>query len=80
MTVLDPRYFDDVVEWSDRFALLYGSSEPIEKLDDPDKWQDWAVNIVGRPGTLGFNAPNPYWFNDWKEWASRLFQTVELTG
>jgi hypothetical protein len=49
-----------------------------EKLEDPDKWQDWAVSLIGDPDDIGQDAPDPYQYDDWREWASLFFLTQEL--
>jgi hypothetical protein len=69
----------DVLEWTDRMANFteIGNST-TQKLIDPDKWQDWAMNLVGDPDETGRDAPDPYGFNDWRKWADAFFLSQDL--
>jgi hypothetical protein len=77
--IIHPEYMN-VMDWADVMNLLVDRETPVEKLDHPDNWQRWAMNLVGEPDLIGQNAPDPYAFDDWREWAMRFFSTVELTG
>lgn len=79
MTVLDPRYMT-VIEWTDRMAQLLDPMVIPERLLEPSLWREWATNILDTPNFEGQNAPNPYQFDDWEEWAMRFNQVVELPG
>jgi hypothetical protein len=76
--ILNPNYMG-VIEWTDQMAkfTLIGNST-TQKLVDPDNWQDWAMNLVGDPDDIGQDAPNPYDFEDWRDWAELFFLTQEL--
>ena len=77
--ILDPHYMD-VIEWTDKLNLFGNiGTGTAQKLDDPDDWQNWALNLVGDPDEIGLDTPNPYDFDDWREWASLFFLTQELT-
>lgn len=79
--ILNPLYFDDVCEWTDRMnSFVQIGTGTTQKLLDPKDWQNWAMNLVGDPDFIGFDTPNPYDFEDWREWASLFFLTQELTG
>ena len=76
--ILNP-YYMDVIEWSDKLALFPEvSNGTTQKLEDPEKWQDWATNLIGDPDDIGWDTPNPYDFDDWREWAAAFFLTQEL--
>ena len=79
MSHIDPRGFgDDVIAWADRMVLLLETDvDNMPRLDDPEKWQDWARAIFGEPDQSGQDAPDPDAFDTWQEWAERLFQTQE---
>ena len=67
----------DVMEWTDKMVpilLPYGGV--IGKLDDPNEWQDWARSVILINNAWQGVAPNPYQFDDWKEWAERFLQTT----
>ena len=67
----------DVIEWTDKMVpilLPYGGV--IGKLDDPNEWQDWARSVILINNAWQGVAPNPYQFDDWKEWAERFLETT----
>ena len=86
--ILNPTGFKSVVEWADVMTGSLGFlSDPItgtetnyERLDDPDKWQDWASGIFGGVDPLGQDAPGPFQYDNWREWAERLFATSNFMG
>ena len=80
--IIDPRGFgDDVVAWTDRMTLLLERDvENMMRLDDPEKWQDWANQLWGEPDPIGQDSPRPDAFDTWQEWAERLFQTQDFEG
>lgn len=76
--ILNPDYMG-VVEWADRLAMFHEiGNGTTSKLNDPDKWQAWAMNLIGDPDEIGRDAPNPFQFEDWREWAYAFFLTQEL--
>jgi hypothetical protein len=78
---IDPRGFDDVRTWSDFMTPLIEKRIGIfPRLDDPDQWQLWASTISRGQSLFGQNAPDPYAYADWKEWAMRLFATIDFAG
>lgn len=88
MSIINPAGFQSVVEWADFMTgqlgfltdPVSGSDEQYERLDDPSKWQDWACGIFGGVDPLGQDSPDPYAYDDWREWAERLFATSNFTG
>ena len=70
-------YGMDVIEWTDRINPILinsGSGGFIGRLDDPDKWRDWARSVILINTTWQATAPNPYQFSDWRRWAERFLQ------
>ena len=76
--ILDPNYMD-VCEWTDKLNSFFEiGTGTTQKLEDPEEWVDWALNLVGDPDLIGQDTPNPYDFDNWREWASLFFLTQEL--
>jgi len=76
--ILNPAHMD-VVEWTDRLSSFQDiGNGTTQKLNDPDKWQAWAINLIGDPDEIGRDAPWPLDFDDWREWAELFFLTQEL--
>ncbi len=88
MTIIRPDGFANVIEWADFMSgalgfftdPVTGSDEQFERLDDPEKWQDWASGVFGGVDALGQDVPDPYAYDDWREWADRMFTTTNFTG
>lgn len=88
MSILDPRGFNgDFVAWADRMSPLiqndvpqFAIMQPVMDADDPNAWREWALCVVGGQDRLGQDSPNPYEFDDWEDWAMRLFQTQDFAG
>ncbi len=80
MSHIDPRGFgDDVIAWADRMVLLVAVDvDNMPRLDDPEKWREWAEALWGTPDATGQDAPRPDAFDTWQEWAERLFLTQEF--
>ena len=78
---IDPRGFDTVVTWSDFMVPLIEKQIGVfPKLDSAAEWQWWASTIFRGQSTFGQNVPDPYAYDDWREWAMRLFATVNFEG
>ena len=82
MSHIDPRGFgDDVVTWAGFMVpLIEQESNNFPRLDDPEKWQEWAAALFGDVDPIGQDAPDPYAYDTWQEWADRLFSTTNFTG
>lgn len=64
-----------VIQWSDAVVLSIRDAWAIGRLDDELKWQDWGIGLV-----RAFSAkspPNPYEFDDWRDWAQRIYPMLE---
>lgn len=67
----------DVIEWADKmvpFLLPYGGF--TTKLEDPERWQDWASAVIMINNEWQGTAPNPFQFTDWRDWAERFLETA----
>lgn len=75
--IIDPRGLS-VIEWTDYMTdELVGFSAP-PRLDDPAEWLAWALAVCQSPRIAAFNPPSPIPFRDWREWAERFNQVVDL--
>lgn len=75
--IIDPRGLT-VTDWCDSMALQLSAVMIPEKLLAPERWQDWARNVVQVPAISAFQPPSPNGFDDWSEWAFRFNQVVVL--
>lgn len=63
-------------DWADQIALDLDPYGALGRLDNVERWQDWGMQFLNNM-TLQENIPNPYQFNDWREWAERFCQVLE---
>jgi hypothetical protein len=77
MTLIDPRGMADVREWADfvTLPLLIFGADP-RRLDNPMNWKEWAYNLTQSTTLQKYNPPDPRFFSEWQEWASRFNQVV----
>ena len=72
--MIDPRNMT-LLDWADSVVLSIGDAWSVGRLDDETYWQDWGVSLVRAfsPRAL----PDPYGFQDWREWAQRVYPMLE---
>ena len=64
-----------LIDWSDQVVYDLSAYGNFGKLNDEKQWQDWAAQFLNNP-SLGLNLPNPYRFDNWKEWAERFCEML----
>ena len=52
--------------------IAFGAFDP---LADETKWQDWATQFLNATNLIE-DFPDPYMYDDWREWAERFVQTT----
>ena len=52
--------------------IAFGAFDP---LDDETKWLDWATQFLNATNLIE-DFPDPYMYDDWREWAERFVQTT----
>lgn len=68
-----------LTEWADAVMLTVADTWSFGRLDDENKWQDWAVGFVRAPSLAQRVLPDPYQFTDWRDWARRVYPMLERT-
>jgi hypothetical protein len=66
----------DVFQWTDQVAL--NLPFPVTRLVDDKAWKVWARNLIQYPQISVLMPPDPEYFIDWRPWAVRFNQVVEL--
>jgi len=64
-------------QWADAAILNLNDTYALGKAGGEDTWQDWAVGIVRAPTYAQRTLPDPYQFDDWREWAMLVFPMLE---
>lgn len=75
--MIDPRGMKDAREWADFITIplnIIGITP--RRLDNPKNWKNWAYNLIQSAQLSGFYPPDPRFFQNWEDWASRFNQVV----
>ena len=77
-TAYDPRAHT----WNSWAALMceaYGAQN-LEIPSSEDEWKGWASGFSGIDLFTKDGVPNPYAFDDWREWAYAVMNTLSVAG
>lgn len=74
--MLDPRGMS-LREFADGFILTSGDQWGLPRLSDESEWQEWAATLVRAQPYAQRTVPDPYQFDDWREWAMRSYPMLE---
>jgi hypothetical protein len=77
--VIDPHGMT-LIDWADSVILSVGDAWSFGRLDDENEWQDWATGFLKASPFSTRAAPDPYQFDDWREWAMRVYPMLEGQG
>lgn len=64
-----------VMQWADAVILSITDAWSVGRLDDETEWQHWGVGLLRAFSQRAL--PNPYDFDDWREWARRTYPMLE---
>lgn len=80
MTItVDPRMLN-AREWAARTTPLLFPYGTIPMLLDPERWREWAANVILLPRVAAASAPRPERFATWQDWATAFNVTLRLLG
>jgi hypothetical protein len=69
-----------LLDWADSVILAVGDAWSFGTLQSEDDWQNWAVGLLRASNFTQQVVPDPYQFDDWREWAMRVYPMLEGTG
>lgn len=72
--VYDPR-FHSWDSWAALMVEAYGAQQLEIPTGEAD-WKSWAAGLKGIDLFSKDAVPDPYVFDDWKEWAEQLVNVV----
>ena len=64
-------------DWADSVVLTVGDAWSFGKLADEAEWQPWAVGFVRASPFTQRALPDPFQFDDWREWAMLAYPMLE---
>jgi len=76
--MIDPHGMT-LLDWADSVILSVGDAWSFGSLEDEARWQDWAASFVRAANFSEQAVPSPYAFNDWREWAMRVYPMLEVS-
>lgn len=77
-TVYDPR-FHTWNSWASLMVEAYGSQN-LEIPGDEEEWKGWAAGFCGISLFAKDAAPDPYTFDDWRDWAAALVNNISTAS
>ena len=77
MSYVDPRYMDSFEEWSDFMYPTLEQYGVIEQFTYGSDWKSWAAGLLSLNPIARLGAPQPYAFDDWKDWAMRFIGALD---
>ena len=75
--MIDPRGMT-LRDWCDSVVLDRSDAWSFPVLKDEAGWQDWAVSFLRAARPSRQAPPDPYQFDDWREWAMRAYPLIEV--
>jgi len=63
-------------DWADQVSIDMDKYGVFSKLVDDD-WRQWGTQFLASNELGVYNLPNPYYFNDWLNWAERFCGALE---
>lgn len=67
-------------QWADAVILDNGDAFSFGRLQDESEWQSWARAFCTAQPFAQRAVPDPYQFDDWREWAMRSYTMLEGQG
>ena len=61
--------------WANGVSYDLAQYSIISNLNGDD-WRGWAMMFFNNPKLDALNPPNPYFFDDWREWGARLSESL----
>jgi hypothetical protein len=77
--MIDPRNMG-LRDWADSVILVVGDAWAFGRLEDETQWREWATGFVRSSDFAGRVVPDPYQFEDWREWAMRVYPMLEVAN
>lgn len=67
-----------VIEWADMMTLTLERYGALSRLDNPERWKEWANRAITLPKIAATVPPLPDPFENWRDWAERFVQTARV--
>jgi len=60
-------------DWADAIILSVVDAWSYGRLDNEDDWQAWGTTFIRADKFVQLNPPDPYEYDNWRDWAERMF-------
>lgn len=74
---INPYYMAGFQAWASFMVPTLERFGPVPNPPIEDGWKNWASDVVSLDGLLTRNAPSPFGFVAWQDWAARLIEVVD---
>lgn len=74
MQIPDPNG-SDLQTWANGVSYALSQYSTISNLSDGD-WRAWGMMFFNNPVLDALTPPNPYAFDDWRQWGERLSESL----
>ena len=74
--MIDPRGMT-WLDWADGVVLAVGDAWSFGVPPPETGWRDFAVGFVRAPPFAQRVPPDPYQFDNWRDWAMRMYPILE---
>jgi hypothetical protein len=77
--MIDPRGMT-LIDWVDSVILVVNDAWAFGRVIDENDWQKWALGFLNASPFSTRAVPDPFQFDDWREWAMRVYPMLEKAG
>ena len=77
--MIDPRGMD-WQDWASSVILAVGDAWSFGVPPSEPEWRNWSLGLVRASPFTQRTLPDPYQFDDWREWAMRVYPALEGNG
>lgn len=74
--MIDPRGLD-LMSWADQVVPRVNAYGNIGRLERPEDWRAWALQIASLTEMQKQGVPSPNEFAEWQDWAYQFCQIFD---
>ena len=66
-------------DWASSVILAVNDAWSLGQPPDVTQWQNWAMGLVRASPFTQRTLPDPFGFDNWRDWAERVYPQLEGT-